>query len=54
MSPAARELALIGAAKAKAPVLEKAQAMRIALGMKPSPALVPPLVLTLSDRLRVC
>lgn len=51
MSPAARELAILGAAKSRKAVLDKAQAMRIAKGLPPSPALVPPLILTLGDRL---
>lgn len=52
MNAAARELGLIAAVKAKAPMLAKAQAMRVDLGMKPHPALFPPLILSLGDRVR--
>lgn len=51
MSPAARELGMISALKAKAPILDKAQAMRVELGMSPHPALHPPLILSMGDRL---
>lgn len=50
MSPAARELGLIAAAKSRKAVLDKAQSMRAAFGLPPSPALVGVLVLTAADR----
>lgn len=51
MNAAARELGMIAALKAKAPILDKAQAMRLDLGMGPHPALHPPLILSMGDRL---
>ena len=51
MSPAARELAIIGAAKSREPVLTKARQIRAAYDLPPSPALNPTLVLTQGDRL---
>lgn len=51
MNAAARELGLISAAKARAHILNKAQQMRLDMGMDPSPALYPPLILSSSDRL---
>jgi hypothetical protein len=50
VNAAARELGLISAARAKEPIYAKAQAMRVSLGLKPHPALYPPLILSLSDR----
>ena len=44
------EAGAIGAAKAREPFLAKARAMRDQLGLPPSPALNPPLVLTRRDR----
>lgn len=49
MSPAARELALIGHAKSREPVLCLARKMREAMQLPPSPALNPPLLLTRGD-----
>ena len=51
MNAAARELGLLAHAKARQPILTKAQSMRLSLGLKPSPALEPPLILSLSDRI---
>ncbi len=51
MNAAARELGLIAAAKAKAPILEKARQLRAETGQVPHPALYPVLVLGAGDRL---
>ncbi len=51
MNAAARELSLIGHAKAKEPVLSKARAIREAFGLRPLPALSPTLILSLGDRI---
>lgn len=51
MSPAARELALIGHAKSREPVLSLARKMREAMQLPPHPALAPPLILSMGDRL---
>lgn len=50
MSPAARELALIGYAKSREPVLSLARKMREANNLPPHPGLYPPLLLTAADR----
>ncbi len=50
MSPAARELGLLSAAKAKEPMLALARQMRASSGKPPLPALAPTLVLSLGDR----
>lgn len=51
MSPAARELALIGAAKSREPVLARCRQMRSELKLPPLAALYPVLVLGMGDRL---
>ena len=51
MNAAARELGLMAQQKAKEPILAKAQAMRADMGMEPHPALYPPLILSLSQRI---
>lgn len=52
MNAAARELALIGHAKAREPVHATARAMRAAFGLAPAPILSPTLILTAGDRVR--
>ena len=51
MNAAARELAIIGHAKSREPVLTKARQIRAELRLPPSPALNPTLVLGWGDRL---
>lgn len=51
MSPAARELALIGHAKQREPILSKAREMCAAMGKQPPAGLYPPLLLCAGDKL---